>query len=110
MAVVVLSTALSPLLASDVVPEVIDQPGSQPGEALPNSGRCENCHGGSYDPAVEPGFNWRGSMMSHATRDPIFWATVDVAEQDFMPNLTVMNRLVAESGQGGSPETRRFRP
>ena len=92
-----------PLLASDVVPQVIDQPGSQPGEAAPDSGRCENCHGGSYDPAVEPGFNWRGSMMSHATRDPIFWATVDVAEQDFIPNLAVWNLLNPDTPPGTDP-------
>jgi hypothetical protein len=27
--------------------------------------------------------DWRGSMMSHAGRDPIYWATVAIAEQDF---------------------------
>jgi hypothetical protein len=32
---------------------------------------------------VEPGYNWRGSMMANAGRDPIFWATLAVAEQDF---------------------------
>ena len=89
--------------ASNVVPRVIDQPGSQPFEAQASSGRCENCHGGSYDEAVEPGFNWRGSMMSHATRDPIFWATVDVAEQDFIPNLTVWNNLNPGEAPGTDP-------
>jgi len=93
--------AAAPLLASNVVPTVIHQPGSQPGEASPSTSRCENCHGGSYAPAYEPGFNWRGSMMSHATRDPIFWATVDVAEQDFVPNLAVWNTL----NQGPAPGT-----
>jgi len=29
------------------------------------------------------GHNWRGSMMALAGRDPIFWATLAVAEQDF---------------------------
>ena len=67
-----------------VVPNEIQQPGTQPGEAgnLESPGKCDNCHGG-YNQAVEPAFNWRGSMMANATRDPIFWATLAIAEQDF---------------------------
>jgi hypothetical protein len=34
---------------------------------------------------VEPAFNWRGSMMANAGRDPIFWGTLAVGEQDFLP-------------------------
>jgi cysteine-rich repeat protein len=70
--------------AATVVPHEVMMPGTQPGEIsnLESVTRCDNCHGG-YSPAVEPAFNWRGSMMSHAARDPIFWATVAVAEQDF---------------------------
>ena len=90
-------------VASTIIPEVIHQPGSQPGEASPSTTRCENCHGGSYAPAVEPGFNWRGSMMSHATRDPIFYATMAVAEQDFIPNLAVWNTLQPGTSPGTTP-------
>ncbi len=97
------AAALSPTLASTVVPRLIEQPGSQPGQAAPSSSRCENCHGNSYAPAVEPGFNWRGSLMSHATRDPIFWATVAIAERDFMPNLTVWNVLNPGVAPGTDP-------
>jgi hypothetical protein len=70
--------------AASVVPTEIQQPGTQPGEAgtLETPDKCDNCHGG-YNRAVEPGFNWRGSMMANAGRDPIFWATVAIAEQDF---------------------------
>jgi hypothetical protein len=70
--------------AADIVPTDIQQPGTQPGEAggLDAPKRCDNCHGG-YDETVEMAHNWRGSMMAHAGRDPIFWATVAVAEQDF---------------------------
>ncbi|MGD8875549.1 MAG: PASTA domain-containing protein [Gammaproteobacteria bacterium] len=70
--------------AADTVPPVIEQPGTQPQEIsnLESPGKCDNCHGG-YNTAVEPAFNWRGSMMSHAGRDPIFWATLAIAEQDF---------------------------
>jgi len=66
------------------VPTDIQQPGTQPGEAgsLETPDKCDNCHG-NYNRAVEPAFNWRGSMMANAGRDPIFWATLAVAEQDF---------------------------
>jgi hypothetical protein len=58
-------------------------PGSQPGESgnLQHPSKCDNCHGG-YDPAVEPAFNWRGSMMAQAQRDPLYYATMSVANQD----------------------------
>ena len=70
--------------AADVVPTTIDQPGTQPQEIgnLESPDKCDNCHGG-YNTTTEPAFNWRGSMMANAGRDPIFWATVAVAEQDF---------------------------
>jgi hypothetical protein len=69
---------------ADVVPVVIEQPGTQPNEVgnLESPDKCDNCHGG-YNKAVEPAFNWRGSAMGNAGRDPIFWATLAVAEQDF---------------------------
>jgi hypothetical protein len=70
--------------AATVVPNEIEQPGTQPGEVgnLESPDKCDNCHGG-YNSAVEPAFNWRGSMMANAGRDPIFWATLAIAEQDF---------------------------
>jgi hypothetical protein len=69
---------------ADTVPLVIDQPGTQPREIgnLESPDKCDNCHGG-YNTATEPAHNWRGSMMANAGRDPIFWATVAIAEQDF---------------------------
>ena len=72
------------VFAATVVPNEIQQPGTQPGEVgnLETPDKCDNCHGG-YNAAVEPAFNWRGSMMANAGRDPIFWATLAVAEQDF---------------------------
>jgi hypothetical protein len=71
-------------LGADVVPPTVQMPGTQPGRvsSLETVNRCDNCHAG-YDPSAEPGFLWNGSMMSHAASDPIFWATVAVAEQDF---------------------------
>jgi hypothetical protein len=69
---------------ADTVPAGVQQPGTQPLEIsnLESPDKCDNCHGG-YNSAVEPAHNWRGSMMAHAGRDPIFWATMAVAEQDF---------------------------
>ena len=75
---------LPALAAALVVLTDIQQPGTQPQEVkVPESpDKCDNCHGG-YNTSVEPAHNWRGSMMANAGRDPIFWATVAVAEQDF---------------------------
>jgi hypothetical protein len=57
-------------------------PGTQPGQvSLEGPSRCTNCHEG-FNPAVEPGFNWKGSMMAQSARDPLFWATFVVAAQD----------------------------
>ncbi|MFC1783829.1 hypothetical protein ACFL02_09640, partial [Planctomycetota bacterium] len=62
---------------------LVRMPGTQPNQGVnleaPN--RCLNCHA-DYDPAAEPGFNWMGSMMAQAARDPIFWACFTVALQD----------------------------
>lgn len=74
----------TPAWTAEVVPPEIEQPGTQPSEIsnLESPDKCDNCHGG-YNTAVEPAHNWRGSMMANAGRDPIFWATVAIAEQDF---------------------------
>lgn len=74
----------APLAAADVVPTEVQLPGTQPLEvASPERvGKCDNCHFG-YDPAVEPVTSWRGGAMSQAGRDPLFWATLAIAEQDF---------------------------
>ena len=58
-------------------------PGSQVGQSgnIETPDRCDNCHGG-YDAAVEPAFNWRGSMMAQAARDPLFYACLAIANQD----------------------------
>jgi hypothetical protein len=83
---VVLALAAGIAFAALIVPTDIQQPGTQPQEVsnLESPDKCDNCHGG-YDLSVEPPHNWRGSMMANAGRDPIFWATLAVAEQDFLP-------------------------
>jgi len=58
-------------------------PGTQPGQAgnSETPDKCDNCHGG-YNTAVEPAYNWRGSMMAQAARDPLWLACLTVALQD----------------------------
>jgi hypothetical protein len=49
----------------------------------PGWGNCGACHG-AYDAArtIEPYDSWAGSMMANSARDPLFWAALDVANQD----------------------------
>lgn len=57
-------------------------PGSQPGSIiLDTANKCDNCHGG-YNTPVEPAYNWRGSMMAQAGRDPMWLACMTTAMQD----------------------------
>jgi len=89
---------------------LVRMPGTQPDETLQNiaapsaevvgeqnlESACINCHKG--DPVAPsdqgiPFFQWQGSMMGQAARDPIFWATMTVAAQDSIwavgtPNAT----------------------
>ncbi len=84
-ALLAVGLCLSPLSAqSTTVPHEVQLPGTQPLEVpfLDQPANCLSCHGGDFDPAVEPGHNWQGSMMSHASRDPLFWAALAVAERD----------------------------
>ena len=61
---------------------LVRMPGTQPNQvSLEAPDRCMNCHSG-YNTQVEPGFNWKGSMMAHAARDFLFWACLTVAAQD----------------------------
>jgi hypothetical protein len=62
---------------------LVHMPGTQPAEVttLEGPNRCFNCHAG-FDEAVEPGFNWMGSMMAQSARDFLFWACFTVAGQD----------------------------
>jgi len=81
--------------AANLVPTEIQLPGTQPTE-VPNfesPDKCANCHEGYNDavtaaagegePQDEPVTGWRGSAMGNAGRDPIFWATMAIAEQGF---------------------------
>lgn len=83
-----LAAAAALLVAAGVtaqsVPTEIQQPGTQPQEVPPpdSSWTCSFCHA-NVDPVAEPWTGWQGSMMGHASSDPMFWATLAVAEQDF---------------------------
>jgi len=80
--------------AAGTVPTDIQLPGTQPGEAgaFTSPDNCDNCHGGTANPAYEPAFGWRGGMMANATRDGLFWATLAIAEQDFLPGTDPATR------------------
>ena len=62
---------------------LVRMPGTQPRPDLQieNAANCMGCHGG-YDPAIEAGFTWKGTMMAQSARDPFFWAALTVAAQD----------------------------
>lgn len=73
---------------------LIRMPGTQPndGVSLEGPNRCLNCHS-DYNPDVEIGSHWQGSMMAQAARDFIFWPAMTVAAQDAIwavgnPNAT----------------------
>ena len=84
MVILVLAFASNSLQAATTVPMEVQMPGTQPGEVgnLESVDKCDNCHQDD-NPVVTIAQDWRGSMMSHAGRDPIYWATVAIAEQDF---------------------------
>ena len=68
-------------LATDFTPH-----GTQPGLVSPlvSSQTCQFCHRGTHsaDAQTMPFNTWSGSMMANATRDPLFWAALDVANHD----------------------------
>lgn len=72
---------------------LVRMPGTQPGQVtLEGPGRCLNCHA-DYNHSIEPGFNWKGSMMAQASRDFLYWTCQTVAAQDVIwavgnPNAT----------------------
>jgi len=74
------------------------QPGTQPLDAgaPAQSAICLSCHGG-YRPDVEPGA-WKGTMMSQAGRDPLFYACLAVAEQDAPASGDLCIRCHAATG------------
>ncbi|MEO5560855.1 MAG: hypothetical protein ABIO49_13120 [Dokdonella sp.] len=60
--------------------------GTQPGlfNQLIFSDNCAGCHRGNTPAQTKfrPYSSWAGSMMANATRDPLFWAALDIANHD----------------------------
>lgn len=91
--VLLVSPCLS--IAAETVPTEILLPGTQPQQVsnLEAPAKCQNCHAGYNNESTagagdgeaqdEPWTGWSGGAMANAGRDPIFWATLAVAEQDF---------------------------
>ncbi len=55
--------------------------------AIKTSDYCVDCHGPVGGPAIalrgmDPVWAWQGSLMSHAARDPLFFAQLATANQD----------------------------
>jgi hypothetical protein len=105
----------TPAWSAATVPMDVQMPGTQPGESgnLESPDKCDNCHQDD-NPVVTIAHDWRGSMMSHAGRDPIFWATLAIAEQDFdgSGDLCIRCHMMGgwQAGHStppdGSPDTR----
>lgn len=54
---------------------------------LEKAADCQKCHAFANKPEIadQPHVSpiaWRGSLMAHASRDPVFWAGVAIAHQD----------------------------
>jgi hypothetical protein len=61
----------------------LTQNGTQPplSQPLESPGGC-GCHMNYTGANIEPYDTWAGSMMAQASRDPLFWAALDVANND----------------------------
>ena len=98
---IVVVIILSYLLLSFVTTTIDDffMPGSQPLQSgtFKSPNQCDNCHGG-YDTNAEPAFTWRGSMMAHAMRDPLYLASVTIANQDAVDAGDLCIRCHSPSG------------
>ena len=96
------------LLAFTVPTTLIDFffPGSQPNESgtLDGPSKCASCHGG-YDKSTEPLFNWTGSMMAQAARDPLYLACLAISNQDVPFSGDLCIRCHAPEGWLGGRST-----
>ena len=74
-------------------------PGSQPGQSgtFDDPNQCANCHGG-YDDNIEPFFTWKGNMMAQAMRDPLYLASMTIANQDAVDSGDLCIRCHSPSG------------
>ncbi|MEZ5197954.1 MAG: hypothetical protein R2764_16680 [Bacteroidales bacterium] len=113
---ITLSSMMGPQKQKGIVPTTINDfflPGSQPLESgtFANPDQCDNCHGG-YDINAEPAFNWRGSMMSQAQRDPLYLATLAIANSDAPRNqgIYVSDAILPKAGSKAGQNPPMVRP
>jgi hypothetical protein len=60
-------------------------PGMQPEEGgieFAKVQQCRMCHSGTKNGDADPFLSWQGSMMAQAMRDPVFLASLAIANQD----------------------------
>ena len=62
-----------------LIPPILDKPGPYGDKTLNKA--CYNCH--EYDRPESHVKTWSGGMMAQASRDPLFLASLAIAEQDF---------------------------
>lgn len=103
--------------AANTVPTEVQLPGTQPGEVgnLESPNRCDNCHAGynnaataaagQGEPQDEPVTGWAGAGMANAGRDPVFWATMAISEQDFDGSGDLCLRCHSTGGWYGGRST-----
>lgn len=78
------SLGVAGFVGNSHTPPLVFLPGTQPGQTEPvdSVGICMQCHqtqpSGNTTTIVN---DWRGSMMAHSTRDPVFFAALAVANK-----------------------------
>lgn len=80
--IIIISVFLMPvsLICADVF-----MPGMQPKESgieFAKVEQCRMCHAQTNNGSADPFLSWQSSMMSQAARDPIFMASLTIANQD----------------------------
>lgn len=85
--VIAVIAAAALAVASALTPPAVKAPGTQPDDMVAPFAHPDSCicHIVPENPQLEPVHTWGGSMMAHSVRDPLYWATVAIAEQDFLP-------------------------
>ena len=97
-------TFLAGVFSVTPMPSAVAQvllPGTQPEENGIKFGKlkqCTKCHANTKNGEADPYFSWQGGMMANAMRDPVFRATLAVANQDIAGVGEFCNRCHAPRG------------
>ncbi|MBN1973136.1 MAG: hypothetical protein JW787_05825 [Sedimentisphaerales bacterium] len=73
------------LVSAPIIYAEVFLPGMQPKESgieFDKVDQCEMCHAQTNNGSADPFLSWQSSMMSQAARDPIFRASLTIANQD----------------------------